>query len=159
MQSEISLARPNDLIAQFTRSAPVDLNGLAAALGIDVAYVALESDISGKIEADWWGKVEISVNANHPVTRQRFTLAHEIGHFVLHREHIGDGIIDDALYRSSKSSAIERQANSFAASLLMPAPLVRAAFQSGRTSAESLARSFQVSPAVAEIRMRELRLS
>ena len=33
-------------------------------------------------------------------TRQRFTIAHKIAHFILHREAIGDGIVDDALYRS-----------------------------------------------------------
>lgn len=79
--------------------------------------------------------------------------------YVLHRDKIGDGIVDDALYRSERGGAIERQANNYGASILMPAPLVGEKWRAGATTAASLARAFQVSPAVAAIRIEELRLS
>lgn len=43
----------------------------------------------------------ITVAANDPLTRQRFTLAHELGHYMLHRTLIGDGLDDDRAYRST----------------------------------------------------------
>lgn len=150
---------PTDVIAAFTRKTPVDVYGLANALGLEVVQDATLSDrISGKIERSWSGSVTITVNANHSKTRQRFTVAHEIAHFVLHRDEIGDGIKDDALYRSDLSEAIERQASSYAATILMPAPEVREAFARGVDTPIQLAQAFKVSPKVAEIRMKELRL-
>ena len=78
------------------------------------------------------------VNADDPVPRQRFSLAHELGHFLLHSEHIraefGQGRILALEYSAPNQkpdanySARERQANRFAAELLMPEGTVRAIF-------------------------------
>src|SRR3546814_3235070 len=57
----------------------------------------------------------IYVNGSHPRVRRRFSIAHEIAHFALHRNLIGDGVTDDAMYRSNLSSAVEVQANRMAA--------------------------------------------
>lgn len=110
------------------------------------------------IERDWFDdEFTISVNSSHSETRKRFTIAHEIAHYVLHRDQIGDGITDDALYRSDTLSTMtERQANQYAAEILMPWQLVKndSAFKTGM--AGSLASRFSVSTQVAEIRLREL---
>ncbi|MER8806065.1 ImmA/IrrE family metallo-endopeptidase [Mesorhizobium australicum] len=120
-------------------------------------YEAMPENISGKIELDWLDEPVITVNKTHPRSRQRFTIAHEIAHFVLHRDLIGDGIIDNALYRDDRiGDARERQANRYAASLLMPMSLVKKAWRDGIRSAPGLASAFGVSPAVADIRWREL---
>lgn len=147
-----------EVVRDFTQYAPVDVRGLARVLRLHVLDEDIGAD-SGKIERDLFGGFKITVNARHSETRRRFTIAHEIAHFVLHRDKIGDGIIDDALYRSAKGGAIERQANNYAASILMPAPLVGAKWRCGMTAAADLATAFEVSSAVAEIRIRELRLS
>ncbi|MDP9139968.1 MAG: ImmA/IrrE family metallo-endopeptidase, partial [Pseudomonadota bacterium] len=63
-------------------------------------------------------------NRHDPPKRQRFTVAHEIAHFLLHRDDIGDGISDDVLYRSNLSDKREQQANRLAADILMPATLI-----------------------------------
>jgi hypothetical protein len=147
-----------ETIGDFTRTAPVDVYGLACALGLEIKDVELGDDISGKIEKSWRSGYLISVNVRHPLTRRRFTAAHEIAHFVLHRDLIGDGIVDDAMYRSKKGDAIERQANAYAATILMPAPLVIGQFRAGNKSIADMAKGFEVSFEVAEIRMKELRL-
>jgi len=147
-----------ETIGDFTRSAPVDVYGLARALGLEIKDVELGEDISGKNEKSWRSGYLISVNARHPLTRRRFTAAHEIAHFVLHRDLIGDGIVDDAMYRSKKGDEIEGQANAYAATILMPAPLVIAKFKAGERSFAGMAKAFEVSPEVAQIRMLELRL-
>lgn len=150
---------PTEIIAEYTQKAPVDVYKIADSLGLRVETLELGNDISGKIERSWFGGGYIaSLNTKHAATRRRFTLAHEIAHFVLHRDMIGDGIADDAMYRSARGSEIERQANAYAATILMPAPLVKLAFRSGTKSFSGMAHAFDVSPEVAQIRMRELRL-
>lgn len=122
-----------DTINHFTQFAPVDIVGLSKALGVDVAYSHLDPDISGMIEKTGKDEYRITVNAGDPETRQRFTIAHELGHFMLHRHLIGDGIDDDRAYRSTDTGKYhntsigrleETEANQFAASLLMPKKLI-----------------------------------
>ena len=150
---------PVEIVRQFLGSAPVDLKGMAEALGLEVEHLGLfdEPEVAGKIERDRSG-YRITINALDPARRQRFTLAHEIGHYILHRDLIGDGITDSGLYRSRLSSTIERQANRYAANLLMPADLVRAAWQAGRGDPFELSEEFNVSEAAAQIRLTELGL-
>ncbi|MEK4035828.1 ImmA/IrrE family metallo-endopeptidase [Methylocystis sp. IM3] len=144
-------------ISEYTQSAPVNVSGLAKTLGLRVIDANI-GDASGKIERDLDGGYLITINARHSETRKRFTLAHEIAHYILHRHLIGDGIVDSALYRSDRGDAVERQANSYAASILMPAPLVDEKWKAGADTPELLAKAFHVSPTVAEIRIKELRL-
>ena len=60
------------------------------------------------------------INRSKPALRQRFTLAHEYGHLLLHR---GRGVIvDEAIFQTT--SPVERQANAFAAAFLMPKALI-----------------------------------
>jgi Zn-dependent peptidase ImmA (M78 family) len=148
-----------ELVKRYTHSRPVDVQALANALGLRVVETPLPDDISGKIERDWvdGDGFMITLNSNHAPVRRRFTLAHEIAHFVLHRDLIGDGIVDNGLYRDNRiGDERERQANTYAAQILMPRNLVRQAWNEGLTSAAELAAAFRVSAGVAEIRMREL---
>lgn len=101
----------------------------------------------------------IYVNAKHSEVRRRFTIAHEIAHFVLHRDLISDGITEDALYRSGLSDAVEREANGLAAEILMPRHLVRSYVASGTRNAAELAEIFEVSQQAMEYRLANLGLS
>ena len=136
---------------------PIDLDGLARDLGLRVAYQSLPHEILGKIERQPPTYL-ITINSDDPVRRRRFTLAHELSHYLLHRDLIGDGIVDDGLYRSALSTAIERQANRYAAGLLMPAGLVRQAWRAGCTTPEAMSERFNVSAQSAQIRLRDLNL-
>src|SRR3546814_1249474 len=62
----------------------------------------------------------------------------------LHRNLIGDGVTDDAMYRSNLSSAVEVQANRMAADILMPWHLIREATDKGIDTVERLAEYFDV---------------
>lgn len=154
------LSRTTQILDRYAERVPVDVHALARDLGLDILEDEFSDDVSGKITQDEISDAgyTIWVNKRHGRNRKRFTIAHEISHFLLHRGMIGDGITDDALYRSNQPSAIERQANVYAATILMPANAVRAAFRSGCTTSQTLARRFEVSPIVAEIRMGELGL-
>ena len=108
---------------------PVKVVGLANDMGIRVwSTKNLTSDISGKLYPDeklgGTSGYAILVNENHPETRQRFTIAHEIAHFVLHKDLVGTGIVDNTFYRSRLSNAQEVEANNLGADILMPYPLI-----------------------------------
>jgi Zn-dependent peptidase ImmA (M78 family) len=114
-------------------TAPVDVESIASMLDLGVVTEDLGSEISGLLVSRD-GSASIAVRrADHP-NRRRFTIAHEIGHFVLRHHTQGSELVhadrhEQVIYRSPRASEgldpIEVQANQFAASLLMPAKLVR----------------------------------
>jgi len=135
---------------------PIQMVDFASDLGIAVYRVPnWPSDLSGMIKksADTDSGLAIYVNANHPVRRRRFTIAHECAHAMLHSELIGDGVVDDALYRSGLSSAVEAQANRLAADILMPRHRLNELIQDGTTNLTELAQKFWVSEQAMAIRL------
>lgn len=117
------------LDAHDVHSPPIDVEGLAIRLGVRVLRKPLEADVSG-ILVMGAGQATIVVNIDHHPHRQRFSIAHELAHYVLHRDG-ATVFVDSTLtfYRDQRSSdgvyAQEIEANAFAAALLMPEPLVR----------------------------------
>jgi len=149
--------RVRSTIERFQAKPPVDLRGLARELGLPVKAATLPPKISGEIRPGDEGYV-IRVSRHDSHGRQRFTVAHEIAHFLLHRDLIGDGITDDALYRSNQTDSVEAEANRLAADILMPADLLNDAHQTiDRLGADdpiaALASVFEVSPTAMKIRV------
>jgi len=108
-------------LREYTNQVPVPVGGLAKALGLKVVVAALPLNISGMIKPDDDGEgFIIKVNRFESKARQRFTIAHEIAHFLLHRDRIQAGVVDSVLYRSKLSSRIEAEANRLAADIVMP---------------------------------------
>lgn len=103
--------------------APVPVERLARAKGCRVVKYDIK-DVSGVLFRSAT-EVVIGVNSKQPPQRQRFTIAHELGHFLLHE---GQEVHYDKGYRVSLRSELssagtdveEVEANFFAASLLMP---------------------------------------
>jgi Zn-dependent peptidase ImmA (M78 family) len=136
----------------------VPMISVAEKLGLTVYKVSSWADnISGMIkkypEAGNISGYAIFVNAKHGPKRQRFTVAHEIAHFILHKDLIGDGILDDGLYRSGLSNKIESQANSLAADILMPYHLIDKARRGGFSTTKALAERLNVSEQAMSIRI------
>lgn len=105
-------------------AAPVDVESIANRLGIDVRKTPAEDELSGFIVKRPDGHAVIGVNAIHHPNRQRFTIGHEIGHYLLHDfEQVH---VDKFTFRlrdensSTGQNDDEVQANRFAAELLMP---------------------------------------
>ncbi len=150
---------PGQIIAKNQAKAPVNVVAVASDLGIKVwAMHSLPPTVSGKLFIDplngGWSGFSIGVNAEEPTLRKRFTVAHEIAHFILHRNKIENGeIVDDTLYRSGLSSREETEANRLAADILMPYKLISALMHSGRRDPESLADALQVSLPAMKIRL------
>ncbi len=117
-----------------------------------------------EFEQDWSGfllrggsKPIVGVNKAHSEPRQRFTIAHELGHWLLHD---GDGLHVDKTFRINfrdKTSSLgtkieEREANTFAAWLLMPKEMLLNDIDEehldihGEEAVKKLARRYRVSP-------------
>ncbi|MDP2763839.1 MAG: ImmA/IrrE family metallo-endopeptidase [Brevundimonas sp.] len=113
-------------IQRIQAETPVKLSSLARTLGVRVQSSTLPAGISGEIRPDPArpGSFLVRVNRHDSPKRQRFTVAHELAHYLLHRDQIGDGIKDDVLYRSRLSDRREAEANRLAADLIMPADLI-----------------------------------
>lgn len=90
---------------------------------IEIKYEAMDASKSGSLSyLD--GKWIMIINSNHNIKRQRFTMAHELGHYMLHKGKNTE-FADTTFFRSDDMSSIEYQANEFAARLLIPENLLR----------------------------------
>ncbi len=147
-----------DILRRHTDAVPVKVGALAKELGLKVVVAALPMNISGLIEPDAdEGRFIVKVNRFEPKERQRFTIAHEIAHFLLHRDRISNGVVDSVLYRSKLTSKAEAEANRLAADILMPRKQIQNAVAKGLVSSgprqvDELAQLFDVSKQAMDIR-------
>lgn len=125
-----------DIIAQITHAlinendafeGYVKVVKLAQSLGINIILATFEDDtIAGMLKFEN-NEVNIYVNEKQSANRQRFTIAHELGHFILHKNLV-ENQKGSIFYRKdfdNYSDALEQQANQFAASLLMPERVIK----------------------------------
>lgn len=149
---------PGEIIKHFTQAYPVDVVALARALGLNVWETSL-SDIAGMVTPDKSNGgirtgYSIYVNADDPPTRKRFTVAHEIAHYLLHRNTQTKVFTDNQMYRSPGiSDQKEAEANRLAADILMPRRLIRQLLDEGITNPSEMATQLNVSPQAMEIRL------
>jgi Zn-dependent peptidase ImmA (M78 family) len=110
--------------------APVPVWEIARAKGARIAVDSLEGDLSGFLFRDPNQKV-IGVNTHHASVRQNFTVAHELGHLLLHDQdqlHVDRAFPTVRLRDDTSSQGVddaEKEANLFAAELLMPHEFLR----------------------------------
>lgn len=141
-----------------THRAPVNLIDLTAWLGVQVEHdVHASADWSGALVAvdrkDASSPPRIFVRGGEAPTRQRFTIAHEIGHLMLH--DLGVQFRDTKTYRGANAAAdrLEQQANRFASELLMPSEFVYQELRRIGDKVDELARIFEVSPKAMRFRL------
>lgn len=150
---------------------PIDLDLVAKAIKVTLVAESLEDQVSGFfLSKD--GKNTIGYNSTHHSNRQRFTIAHEIGHMLLHSTKaplfIDQEKGENIYYRNEHSSTgefeLEREANVFAAALLMPRNLIEREFYkhakngSFNELSSKLAETFGVSEQAMSFRLHNLGL-
>jgi|ERR1019366_1390156 Zn-dependent peptidase ImmA (M78 family) len=151
--------------AQILRP-PVSVEKIAEHLGLDIRYAPFEGDLSGALVRTK-DESYIGVNSYHHSNRQRFTIAHEIAHFILHkglRVHVDKEFWvnwrDDELSKAVKWQEI--QANQWAAELLMPTEFVLRDINKlkrlDKRAMQSLSKRYKVSPKAMQIKLENLGL-
>ena len=163
-------------LTELLESIPINIEGLIRAYGLELDKNAdLSEGILGQLKYQD-NNFKILVKRTDHYYRKRFTMAHELGHFLLHKGKMAGNIIDDVNTLSGGYSAINRdssisnkeevEANNYAAQVLMPKDLLikyakdRGAFNSGKLDDEALqemATAFQVSKAAMKIRIEGLK--
>lgn len=141
----------------YIKQPPVDVIEIAENLGIDLRYINFGekyNQVAGYISV-LQNKKTISVNKDDSRNRQSFTIAHEIGHLVLHEAELKDKPDISILLRMPiggfEHDRLEKEANCFAANLLVPREMLD---QNRNKSVDELSAIFKVSKDVIRFRMR-----
>lgn len=151
------------------RPVPVPVNDIIRDYGLALQESALEDSISGMMVTKENGTAVVVINQDHHENRKRFSMAHELGHYLLHRS--SRSIFVDAseqkFYRDAEASTgtklQEIEANAFAAELLMPQESIEERVSETLTMLdepiiERLADEFHVSQSAMIFRLQKLRL-
>jgi len=175
MRPRYSLARrrAQQLLAEGgVDGAPVPLERLAELCRATIRYEPFDGEVSGMVHCRPGGGGVIGVNSEHSKTRQRFTIAHELGHLLLHADeefHIDEKrpLARRDAVSSQATDPREIEANQFAAELLMPAALVRSSVESlieedpevsVEEAIDELARAYRVSTVAMTYRLTNLKI-
>ncbi|MCG8066711.1 MAG: ImmA/IrrE family metallo-endopeptidase [Candidatus Thiodiazotropha taylori] len=177
-RSELSQIALKHLADANLYSAPIDVDSLAHHIGAEVRYEPLEDKMSGFLVIKG-NHSTIVINSEHHPNRQRFTLAHELGHLVLHanNDHQDVLFVDKSIitkketYNRDELSGKgeykqEIEANRFAAELLMPRKLLKDAVKEEGDDVDfsddlliyKLAQKFGVSEQALSIRLTDLKM-
>lgn len=125
---------------------PVDVKRVAEELGFEIIPFSFPKSISGVTFIDGGAK-SIGINVDDPPMRQRFSIAHELGHYLQGHEDYDDSKLHVQENRGllNSHSRQEQEANEFAAELLMPLFLLRQDITSPNLDVPAFARRYQVS--------------
>lgn len=129
-----------------------DIEGLVGTLGGTVAVAQDAESLHVRNQGDFTVFVPQTTSAR----RDRFTVAHELGHYFLHYVYLRRN--DEGRFNRGGSNMLETQANVFAAALLMPEGAFRRAWTEHDGDEWAVARVFDVSPNAASVRARVLNL-
>lgn len=136
-------------------SLPSEINVLAIARSfVDSVSWFDFSEVDGVL-VRFNGKSHIGIRKNAPFVRKRFTIAHELGHFLMHDGSFIDGSELNCL-------KVETEANVFAGELLMPEGMIRknvsllSAFVSSKSICTEMAWIFRVSSQAMTVRLNDL---
>lgn len=122
---------------------PVPVEQIASSLGFEMREVALPRGVDARLRRDGAERV-IEIAAGQHVHRHRFSIAHELGHFVLRHENL-------------TSQVAEAEANRFAGALLAPGRWLAPDYRKG-LKMEALVARYGVSSQVIFIALKNARV-
>jgi predicted transcriptional regulator len=167
MEEEMTVAQPANLtnasIAEYAErvgsrhgiyeDGRADLDSLLERLGGQVVF----ADGGESLHVRGPGDFTIFLPQFTSTSRDRFTMAHELGHYFLHYRYAG--LEDEQSFGRGARNRMETEANVFASALLMPADEYRRCWKAHRGDTWEIAQHFGVSPAAADVRAQVLQLS
>lgn len=129
------------------------LSVIAKVFHIRVEYMPLGLEESGSLsfnsETEQW---VITINSLHHPKRQRFTFAHELAHYFLHR-NTRHKFSDTVFFRADNvNSTLEYEANNFAGALLMPKDSFVNFVRNNSNNIEDISNEFNVSAMAVKVR-------
>lgn len=162
MQTDEVIEKATEVInLSYLKEPPVDVYALAKTYGLEIEqqpFPEKYQHISGFISLSN-GSPKLFVNDNDSQNRKNFTVAHELGHWLLHKDHLLNDPNLAVLFRiplgTLNQDPLEREANTFAANLLVPKAMLDA-YRDDKGQRE-LAQMFGVSEEVIGYRLEHTR--
>jgi len=144
------------------KNPPININQILTNLGIKLLPYHFPEKISAVLLKEGH-MIVVGVNESHHPNRQRFSIAHEIGHYML--GHYRDIYVDDAaisegqfdVSENEHSKVQEQEANHFASELLMPSAMLKQDFQK-ISNIDEIAKLYKVSKDALWIKLLKLKL-
>ncbi len=131
---------------------PVDVNKVASILGFRVLPYPFPDKLKGKVTIIDGTKI-IGVNSNHLLSIQRYTIAHELGHYLNGHEHCEKNSSNNENPYADHYFQQEREADLFAAELLMPKDFLESDLSILGLNIEKLTKKYEVSEQALWIRL------
>lgn len=164
-----AVAEARKLLKEHGTNLPIDIAAIVKSQGIGVRLQPMEESVSGMLVIRDDRAATIGINQSHHPNRQRFTLAHELGHYLLHGKRTRVFVDSSTMFFRAGLAAegtdkVEIEANAFAAELLMPESALRDITRHQPLDAfddraiQSLAAKFGVSVRALTIRLTKLGL-
>ena len=160
------ISQTTNNLLEGNKSLPIPIETIVSNQGIKLLSYDLGEGMSGVLIIEQ-GEATIGYNKNEHRVRNRFTIAHELGHYMLHKEK--DLFVDKdfkIMFRTIPSNDVneihEKEANEFAASILMPEDLLRREIDlldldyTDENAVKILAKKFDVSPISMSIRISKI---
>lgn len=138
--------------------APVDLNIVVAVFGFNILPFPFPDYRKGIVYIDREVRV-IGVNSSHPITLQRFTIAHELGHFVNGHQHIDNECDTSEKRFYTRHFQQEKEADMFAGELLIPKDFITKDVSEIGLDEDKLSKRYVVSKQALWIRLKSLGLA
>ena len=162
-KKEKAIIEAKRLLEKYDITEPiVNVLKIAESEGLEISFVTMPeeySNVSGFLNKE---EKTIVVNKNDSVTRKSFTIAHELGHYILDHKPGEYGL----LYRKSMGEyekiPKEMEANCFAANLLVPEDMLKDVMKKmslGRNDSWIIAKIFGVSEQMMEYRLKSARFN
>ena len=156
---EKAKAEARKLLRDLGLSAPpIDPEFVAESIGVDVVYVKFEGETASKISGFYDVEEEtIYINKEIGAGRKNFTIAHELGHHVMHREYAASEnytVMPRNNHYEGEKPSEEKEADAFAAELLVPMTMLKR--YNKIVEPYELPTLFAVSPAMMKIRRKWL---
>lgn len=163
---EPNYSKAHDMVSQVLKdnyviSYPINIRDIIRNYGLDILELDYKSDpktkdVAGVINPE---KKRIYVEESDTESRKAFTIAHELGHWLLHQKQLNEDNRYTVLYRLAigwyNHEPIEAEANYFAACLLVPEAMLKEEYQKIQDPKE-LARIFNVSDEMMGYRLKEV---
>ena len=161
IHSKAAREKANNIIEMYRiDEAPIDIFEIAEKLGFVVDKIELPNEIPAKIEAHEDIKV-IFVNSKHPLIKQRFSVGHELGHYLSGHENFNVDIrsmADPNKKYLNPQYQQEYEADDFAAEILMPKSILKKDVLENQLSLSELVEKYEVSEQAMIIQLVNLKL-
>lgn len=163
IRSKLAREKAHNILSMFKiAEPPVDVIKIANLLGFKVVPFDFPETMSAIIKIEESKKV-IAYNQNKPEVRQRFSIAHELGHYLSGHEsfsHENLTFIDDKSKRYlDPHHREEEEADEFAAELLMPETMLKVDVIENKLDSIALAKKYHVSEQAMWLQLINLKLA